>query len=87
MLWVGEMKMRQPNHITSFGLHNLLDTTTCINGNYYLARPLAVPQTMGRWKLAWLVLTGKADCLTWPGQEYTAMQETARLREALCSLL
>lgn len=60
--------MRQPNHITIYGIPNLLDSFAKIDGRYVPARPLAVPQTKGRWELAWMVLTGQADCLEWPGQ-------------------
>lgn len=61
--------MRQPNYITSFGLDNLKDCAALIDGRYVIARPYAMPSPIGRWRMAWMVLTGKADCLVWPGQE------------------
>lgn len=38
------------------------------DGRYVPARPLAWTSIGQRWKAAWLVFTGKADTLTWPGQ-------------------
>lgn len=60
--------MRSPNHITSFALHNLIDCTTEINGVWQPCRPLSFSSLKERVKLAWWVLFGKADALTWPGQ-------------------
>ena len=60
--------MKTPNHITSLALHNLIDSQTEINGKWVPARPRAVKSIGRRFKLAWWVLIGKADALTWPGQ-------------------
>ena len=38
----------------------------CINGNYIPARPMQ-GFLKTRIKAAWLVLTGKADAVVWPG--------------------
>lgn len=32
------------------------------------ARPLGYASWRHRWKAAWLVFTGRADALVWPGQ-------------------
>ena len=60
---------KYPNHITSLAMHNLIDSQIEINGKWQPARPM--PYYGGflrRIKLAWLVFTGKADALLWPGQ-------------------
>jgi hypothetical protein len=38
-----------------------------INGKWFPARPLGFSSFRYRCKAAWLVFTGKADALTWPG--------------------
>lgn len=38
------------------------------DGRWVPARPLPFYSLTQRWKAAWLVFTGKADALTWPGQ-------------------
>ena len=38
------------------------------DGRYVPARSLGWPSWSQRWKAAWLVFTGKADALTYPGQ-------------------
>jgi len=38
------------------------------DGRWVPARTLPFYSLFGRWKAAWLVFTGKADALTWPGQ-------------------
>lgn len=41
---------------------------TCkINNKWVPARPLGLYSLRNRLKLAWMVFTGKADALTWPG--------------------
>lgn len=60
---------KYPNHITSLAMHNCVDSQTEINGVWQPARPLPYyGGLLRRLKLAWLVCTGKADALTWPGQ-------------------
>lgn len=39
------------------------------DGRYVPARPFGWQSWTMRWKAAWLVFTGKADALLWPGQE------------------
>ncbi len=36
---------------------------------WVLARPKGYPSFWYRIKLAWMVLTGKADAMTWPGEQ------------------
>ena len=38
------------------------------DGRYVPARPLGWQSWTMRFKAAWLVFTGRADALTWPGQ-------------------
>ena len=38
------------------------------NGRYVPARSLGSPILNSRWKAAWLVYTGRADALIYPGQ-------------------
>lgn len=38
------------------------------DGSWPPARPLPYETMFGRWKAAWLVFTGRADALVWPGQ-------------------
>jgi hypothetical protein len=38
------------------------------DGRYVPARPLGWQSWIMRFKAAWLVFTGRADALTWPGQ-------------------
>lgn len=45
------------------------ETSAFINGRYVPARPLAFCDRFQRFKAAWLVFTGRADALLWPGQE------------------
>ena len=56
--------MRAPNYITSLAMHNLIDCTYGSNSRYP-ARPSGMPGNLGRWRLAWWVLIGKADALVW----------------------
>lgn len=61
-------QMKCPNHITHFALHNLIDSQTEINGIRQPSRPFGYGPWYQRFILAWWVLIGKADALTWPGQ-------------------
>lgn len=38
-------------------------------GKWGPARPLALDYFYLRWKAAWLVFTGRADALLWPGRQ------------------
>lgn len=38
------------------------------DGRWVPARPLGFASLLQRFRCAWLVFTGKADALTWPGQ-------------------
>lgn len=57
--------MKSPNLISMYGIHNLLDCTAEINGKWVPCRPLNF-FILNRFKLAWMVFTGKADALVWP---------------------
>ncbi len=57
-----------PNHITSLAMHNLVDAQAEIDGRWQPARPVSCPGLLQRLRLAWMVLVGRADALTWPGQ-------------------
>lgn len=62
--------MRIYPNIWSFdALHKATDGTTQagINGRWYPARPHGFASFGQRCKAAWLVFTGKADALVWPG--------------------
>jgi hypothetical protein len=43
-------------------------TRALVNGCYVPARPLGFYSLGNRMKAAWMVFTGKADALIWPGQ-------------------
>jgi hypothetical protein len=38
------------------------------DGSYVPSRPLGWASWLQRWRAAWLVFTGRADALLWPGQ-------------------
>lgn len=42
-------------------------TSTCIDGKWVPVRPERFNSVIERIKDAWLVLTGKADAVVWPG--------------------
>jgi hypothetical protein len=46
-----------------------VQSSTCIDDKYVPARPLGFISFRHRIKAAWLVFTGRADALHWPGQE------------------
>ncbi len=50
-------------------LHTVEDIETNINGKWLPARPLGYPSLRSRIKAAWLVFTGKADAVIWPGEQ------------------
>lgn len=39
-----------------------------VNGKWVPLRPVGYPSIRHRLKAAWLVLTGRADAVVWPGQ-------------------
>lgn len=47
---------------------------------YVPARPLGWQSWTMRWKAAWLVFTGRADALTWPGQPHPAQSRRKKDR-------
>jgi hypothetical protein len=61
--------VRYPNITT---VASVLDTartaSTQINGQWVPARPLGFMSLSSRLRAAWLVFTGRADALLWPGQ-------------------
>lgn len=59
-----------------YTLHQLITSTTGIVGNkrnigdqWVPARPMGYGGLIHRAKLAWKVFTGKADAVTWPGNQ------------------
>lgn len=42
---------------------------TLINGEWVAARPYGRFSLLNRIKCAWLVFTGRADAVTWPGDQ------------------
>lgn len=48
----------------------VLETGTEIKPGYWApSRPISAPTLRDRFKAAWLVFTGKADALIWPGNQ------------------
>lgn len=45
------------------------DVQANINGKWVPARPLGYPSFTQRVRAAWLVFTGKADAVKWPGDQ------------------
>jgi len=39
-----------------------------VNNQWVTARPVGYPSLIRRFKFAWMVFTGKADAVIWPGQ-------------------
>lgn len=64
------MITKYPNIVDVVDVVRNAATTGCglKDGRYVPARGLPFYSLFGRWKAAWLVFTGKADALTWPGQ-------------------
>lgn len=63
--------MRIPNICDVIGVIRTAADAQCglPDGRYVPARPMAYQSWGMRWKAAWLVFTGRADALLWPGQE------------------
>lgn len=57
-----------PNHINSLALAYELSVQSLIDDKWQPRRPVSCPTLLERFRLAWWVMTGKADALTWPGQ-------------------
>jgi hypothetical protein len=58
-----------PNIIKLENLYSSTDCSqACIDGKWVPARPCGFYSIGNRAKAAWLVFTGKADALLWPGQ-------------------
>jgi hypothetical protein len=47
-------------------VHSFIHNQTQIDGKWVASRPYPDPRSL-RLKAAWLVLTGRADAVTWPG--------------------
>ena len=58
--------MKSPNLISMYAIHNLLDCQVCIKDKWVPCRPIGLSGIVNRFKLAWMVFTGKADALIWP---------------------
>jgi hypothetical protein len=59
--------MKNPNLVSVYQL--LPDKYNCevnLNGRWVPARPIGLSYLSNRFKLAWMVFTGKADALIWP---------------------
>jgi hypothetical protein len=60
---------RYPSFFTAYRFAELNESAVEINGRWVAARPLGFCSFYRRIKGAWLVFTGRADVLLWPGQE------------------
>ncbi len=61
---------KYPNIFFLKDLLEMVDTvSTEINGKWIPARPLGYPTLGSRLKAAWMVFTGKADAVVWPGEQ------------------
>lgn len=62
--------MKSPN---IFHLGHLLDyvrkVSVQVDGSWVPARPIGMYGLMPRLKAAWLVFSGKADAVIWPGRQ------------------
>lgn len=59
--------MRYPQLWNTEGLIKYCsEVSTCINGEWVPCRPLPFYSVTERFKLAWMVFTGKADAIVWP---------------------
>jgi hypothetical protein len=59
---------KYPSIYTVEDVHVIRSTTAAkIDGRYVTARPVGLQTVFGRFHCAWLVFTGRADALTWPG--------------------
>ena len=63
--------MRTPAHHTAETFKNMdcqTEVRTPDGGKWVMARPEPYYHWTARFKLAWLVFTGRADAVTWIGQ-------------------
>lgn len=64
--------MKRNNGVNFFDVRWLVKSaasvSTMIDGEYVPARPLGWTEIPKRLKAVWLVWTGRADIVTWPGQ-------------------
>ena len=61
--------MKYPNRVNAYRL--IKDGDQChteLNGGWVPARALGFASVRSRVRCAWMVFTGKADALVWPGQ-------------------
>ena len=57
-------------HLTEQWLCGLTDTQVGLpDGRWVPARCQPFYGRLGRWRAAWLVFTGRADALVWPGEQ------------------
>lgn len=60
--------MKYPNIFTLKSLAKTCNEVSVeIGGRYMPSRPLGYPSFRHRLAAAWLVFTGRADAVTWPG--------------------
>ena len=64
--------MRCPNVIDAYEMAEgaYSSTTTPVDGEWVIARPFGLASVGRRFRVAWMVFTGQADALVWPGQEH-----------------
>ncbi|MBN22697.1 MAG: hypothetical protein CL678_15540 [Bdellovibrionaceae bacterium] len=63
-------KMKYPGLYTLTGLRTMNDCKTYCDGEGWVpARPLGYPSLRNRIRIAWMVFTGKADAIVWPGNQ------------------
>ena len=67
---MGRRAMKTPAIRDVVDIVRSAETTSCglPDGRYVPARMLPYYSLTQRWKAAWLVFTGQADAVTWPGQ-------------------
>ena len=63
--------MKDPDiiYMTQEWVKGLDEVTTEIDGRWVPARPLGLSSIWYRLRASWLVFTGKADALRWPGDQ------------------
>lgn len=60
--------MKYPNLVLIENLNPNISNSKKIDGKYVPCRACGYPSFRHRVKMAWLVFTGQADALIWPGQ-------------------
>lgn len=61
--------MKHPSLLSANDFRHLKNNTVEINGKWLPARPKGYPSVFSRIHLAWMVFTGKADAVVWPGNQ------------------